>query len=143
MRSGIEQDLVLVLTVEIDERPGGVAERGAGDQRAVHERTAAPLRGHLAAHDQLGAVGGFEHGLDCRRILAGAHQFRAGATADEQADRPDEDRLACAGFAGEHVEAGGEFELQAIDDRQICHAEEPDHRDAHPARGGSSILSDL
>ena len=136
MRGGIEQDLVLVLAVQIDERAGGLAERRAGDERAVDEGPAAPLRRDFAADDHFAAVGLLEDRLDGRGLLAGPDELGAGASADEQSDRADEDGFAGAGFAGQDVEAGREFELESIDDGEVGDAEEPDH-------GGSPILSDL
>ena len=73
------------------------------------------------------AVRLLEDGLDGGGLLAGPHELGAGAAADEQADRADEDRFAGAGFAGEDVEAGRELELETIDDGQMADAEEPDH----------------
>ena len=87
VRRGIEQDLVLVLAVQIDEGPGGFAQRRAGDERAVDEGAAAPLRGHLAADDHFAAVRLLEDRLDGRGLLAGSDQVGAGAAADQQARR--------------------------------------------------------
>jgi len=135
VRGRIEQDLVLVLTVEIDERARGLTERRARDQCAVDEGPAAPLRRHFAADDHFPAVGFFEHRLDGRGLLTGPHELGACAPADEQADRAHEDGFARAGLAGQDVEAGREFELESIDDGEVGDAEEPDH--------GTPILSDL
>ncbi len=135
VRGRIEQDLVLVLSVEIHQRPGGVAERRTRDERAVHEGAAPALRRDLAADDHFPAVRLFEHRLDGRGLFAGPDQVRAGASADQQPYGADQDGLARAGFSGEHVEAGRELELETIDDGEVGDAEEPNH--------GTPILSDL
>ena len=96
----IQQHLVLVLAVEVDERPGQIAERAACDERAVHERAAPSLRRHFSPDDDFTAVGGVEDRFDRRGILSRAHELGGGASADEKPDRTHEDRLAGAGLAG-------------------------------------------
>ena len=125
-----------MLAVEIDERAGGLAQRRAGDERAVDERAAASLRRDLAPDDHFRAVRPFEHRLDGGGLLAGPHELGAGAPADEQPDGADEDGFAGAGLTREDVEAGRELELEPVDDGEVGDAEEPNHR-------GTPILSDL
>jgi hypothetical protein len=83
MRCGIEQHLVFVLTVQIDERAGGVAQRRGRDERAVHEGAASALRRHFAANDHVSAVGLLEDRLHGRGLFSRADEIRAGASADE------------------------------------------------------------
>ncbi len=90
---------MLVLAVEVDERAGEIAQRGARDERAVDERAAPSLRRHFPPNDDLAAVGGVEDRLDGRGLLTRAHEFGGGAAADEESDGSHEDRLAGAGFA--------------------------------------------
>src|SRR3712207_8873084 len=47
----------------------------------------------------------------------------AGPFAEEQAERADDDRLAGAGLAGQHVEALGEWKRQRLDDREVLDSE--------------------
>ena len=94
VRGRVEQHLVLVLPVEVDERAGEVAQRGARREGAVDERAASSLRRHFPAHDDLATVGSVEDGLDRSGFLAGAHELGRGAAAHEQADGADEDGLA-------------------------------------------------
>ena len=122
MRRRIEQHLVLVLAVEIDEVGGQLAQRRARHQRAVDEGAAAALGRDLAPDDQFAAVGVFEDRLDRRLLLPGPDEIRRRAAADEQPDGSDQDRLARAGLAGEHVEARIELDLEAIDDGEIADA---------------------
>ena len=46
---------------------------------------------------------------------------------EQQADRFDEDRLARAGFAGQDVQAGVEFDLDRINHREVLNAQEAEH----------------
>ena len=118
---------MLVLAVEIDEHAGQFAQGRTRRERAVDERAAASLCGDLAAQEDLAAVGRFEDGLECRCILAGPDQVGRGAPADEQPDGSHQNRLARPRLAGEHIEAGLELELQAVDDRQMADRKEPQH----------------
>jgi hypothetical protein len=72
-------------------------------------------------------VGHVEFSLHLRLRLAGANQISRGAAAHEEADRFDEHRLAGAGFAGEDVQAGLEFDLDGIDDGEVLNAKEAKH----------------
>ena len=53
----------------------------------------------------LGAVGDVEHAFDRRAVGAGADDVGARALAEQQPKRADDDRLAGAGLARQHVEA--------------------------------------
>ncbi len=129
----IEQRLVLVLPVQLDERRCLVAERRGRDERVVDERAAAPLRVDVAADDQRPvepAVGHVELSPATLRALclARADEVGRGAAAHEQADRLDEHRFACPGFAGQDVQARLEFDLDRIDDGEVLNAKEAKHR---------------
>ena len=138
MLGRIEQRLVFVLSVQIEQARAEIAQRRRGRQRVVDERAAAALSGHLAAHDRLAAVRTLEDGLHRRERLARAHQVGAGAAADQQVDRFDEDGLSGAGFAGEDVQARLELDFEMVDDRQMANAQEAKHVEA-----GTPMISDL
>src|SRR5439155_19169464 len=123
----IEQELVLVLSVQIDQRASGVAQRGAGDERAVHEGAAPSLRRHLAAHDHLASVGGLENGLDGGRLFARPDEVGGRAPSHPQPDSPHQDRLAGSRLAGEHVETGRKLQLEPIDHGETADAQEAKH----------------
>ena len=124
MRGRIEQHLVLVLAVEIDEAAAQIAQCGAGGEGAVDRGAAAALRRDFATDDHLAAVRGIEDRLDAGAVLTGTDEFGRGTPPDQQADRPDEDGLAGAGFARQHVEARFEIEFQAVDDGKVPDAQE-------------------
>ena len=121
MRRGIEQRLMLVLTVELDQAVGQILQRAGRGQRAVDEGPAPSLRGDLAAHQQLFAAA-FEDRFDRRGVFAGADEVAGGAAAEQQSDRLDEDRLAGAGLAGQDVQAGVEFDLDRVNHREVLDA---------------------
>ena len=127
MRVGIEQRLVLVLAVQVHQRQDRLPQAPGRRQGAVEKRAAAALRGHLTAGDDLVPVRRFEDRLNGGAFLTGAHQVGRRAPADEQADGFDEDRLPRPGFTREHVQAGREFEVEAIDDGEVLDGEKPQH----------------
>ncbi len=63
-----------------------------------------------------------EFGADLGFLLAFAHQSRFGALAEHDRQRVDEDRFAGAGLAGQHGEAGLEFQVEPVDDDEIADA---------------------
>ena len=68
-------------------------------------------------HLELGGHGG--------GFLAAAHQPGIGAGAERQAERVQQDRLAGAGLAGEHAEAGLELQLEPVDQHDVVDGELP------------------
>ncbi len=128
VRGGIEQDLMFVLSVQVDEPAAGVAQRGARRQCAVDQRAAASLGRDFAPHDQLAPVLGFEDCLDGGQLFAGAHEIGGGASADQQSNGPHENALAGTGLPRQDREAGLEFQLEPVDDREVLDAEETQHR---------------
>ena len=104
MLIGIEQLLMFVLAVQLDESIRQVLQRAGGGQRAGDERAAPTLRRDLAPDDDLLRRRSFEDRLDRGELFAGADQILRRASAQEQADGLDEDRLAGAGFARQDVE---------------------------------------
>jgi hypothetical protein len=95
----------------------------------------------FAAEDDLGAFGvdavGFEDGFGAGRGFEDAgDDGLVGAVADdspeafaahEEGERVDEDGFACAGFAGEEIEAGAEGGDGVIDDGVVFSAEFDEH----------------
>ena len=118
---------MFVLPVKIDEPSGGFAQRCRRHERAVDERAAASLRGDFSPDDELSPVSFLENCLDRCGLLAGPHEIRARSTANEQTDGSDDDRLACARFSREDVQAWREFQLETIDHGEIADAEIPKH----------------
>ena len=70
----------------------------------------------LERRGELGALG------------AGPQLAQLEAVAEQQAERIEQDRLAGAGLAGQHREAGVELEVERFDDDEIADGQEPEHR---------------
>ena len=129
-RRGIDQALVLVLARQIDQQRAELGQPARGGQRAVDvgaaaaaaldhaadqaprrrrrppRRRAARPRQSRARPARADPPGTSNDRLDHRLVGAGARDVGAGAAAAQQVDRLDDERLAGAGLAGEHVEPG-------------------------------------
>ena len=140
----IEQRLVLVLTMEIDQRRPQPTDHAGRRGGAVDPGPVAPLCLDLAPQDQetvLGLESQFielseergvtldvEHPLHDRSIGADSHVVRRGPLTEQQRQGSHDDRLSGAGFAGEGVESGSELEAQSLYDGVVANAELDEHR---------------
>jgi biopolymer transport protein TolQ len=116
-----------MLPVEFDKLVREVLQRGRGGQRAVDEGAAAPLRRDLAPDDDFGPVGRLEDGLDRGEILTGPQQVLGRASAKQQADGLDQDRLSGPGLTGQDIERWFKFDGHRLDDREVADGEVADH----------------
>jgi hypothetical protein len=135
---GAEQVLELVLTVDLDQGPDHLGDRGHGGHAALELGPAAPLDQDLAGdHDlavlvahpgglqgggDLEVVAGLEAALDQRGRAPGPDRARVGPPPEQQGEGVDDHGLAGAGLAGEHVEAGRDLEAGIIDDPEVADA---------------------
>jgi len=117
---------VLALPVKFYEPARQVLQRASRRELVVDEGAASALRRDLPADEQLFPAG-LEDGLDGGGVLTRADQVARGAVSEQQTDSLDENRLAGAGFACQHIEARRELDLDRIDDRQPFDAKEPEH----------------
>src|SRR5437867_10268459 len=117
---------MFALSVKLDEVRGQVSQRTSCRKVAIDEGPTAPLRGNFAPDNDFtdfrdfGAA--FENRLDARGWLAGPDEVARRAAAKQQPDGLYQNRLAGAGFAGQDVQAGIEFDLDRIDDREVGNA---------------------
>ena len=118
---GIQEGLMLVLTMQRDELQAQFFQCGGRHERVVDERATPPAGRDFAPHDDLGAATALEHGVNTRRVFARTDEIGTGAAARQQADRFDEHGFAGPGFAGQQVEAGVELHLELIDYREMTH----------------------
>ncbi|MNS80909.1 hypothetical protein D3C72_1146060 [compost metagenome] len=143
-----QQQLVGVLAVDVHELVAHLAQLGQRGRRAVDERlaTAARIDGAAQQHGafavQAGLVAGqltlgqpgvercvrAEGGADACAGAAFAHHAGVGAFAEHQGQCIDQDGLAGAGLAGEDGKAGGEVEVERIDDDEIADGQAAEHR---------------
>jgi hypothetical protein len=77
--------------------------------------------------DGFGGGGGLEDAGDYRLVCAVADQLGGGLAAHEKGEGVNEDGFACAGFAGEEVEAGAEDGVGVIDDGVVFSAQFDEH----------------
>ena len=133
-----------MLAVQVDEQPADLGEDRGAHGAAVDPRARATGGGDLALqHDErllrvdaalveqrgdLRPVADVEDAFDRRAIGAGANQVRAGALAEQQAERADDDRLARTRLAGQHVESARERQRERFDDGEVPDAQLGQHR---------------
>ena len=124
-----EERLVRVLAVEVDEPGADLGELADGREPPVDVRPAAPVqRDDAREHDLVAGVGVDESAFDARLGGAVADERRVGASADEELERLDEQRLARAGLAGDRGEAATEHEREVGDDPEVGDVQLGQHR---------------
>ncbi len=143
LRFDIQQRLRLVLPMEVHQRAADLGEHAGGDRTAVHPRSPAAARRDLALEHHRSAIHldaalveqreqfappfGVEHAFHRRLVGARADEIGARALAEQQRQRADNDRFPRARLAGEHVEAAGERQREAVDDREVADAQFDEH----------------
>jgi hypothetical protein len=126
MSGWIQQNLMFVLSVQIDEWRSQLAQRARRGERAVDEcPTASALRRDLTPDDQLRFIVPLEYPFDDGSLLPGSYEIARGAAPGDQPHGADKDRFSGAGFAGQDRETWLELELELIDNGEIADAEEP------------------
>lgn len=76
----------------------------------------------------LWAVGNIHQRFHGGPVAPGADQPPVGALPQHQVDAVDDDGLACAGFAAEHLHAFLKFNLKLLDQRDVAHRHGYKHR---------------
>src|SRR5262245_54570389 len=138
----VQQRLRFVLAVEIDELASNLGEHAGIHRRTVDPRSRAP-RSHLAFENDdrpvdvdaalveqrldLWSIRDVELALDDRAIGARANDVGARPLAEQQAERPDDDGFAGAGFARQHIESWRQRKRQRFYDREILDPQLGEH----------------
>ncbi len=142
MAARIEQAAIVVLAVDLDQQIAKLADQSRRNSSRPDEGAAAAVAFQCSADDQRFAGLGIDPlfakdgmnrmarrkrdlGGDRRLTLAGPDETGIGAGAKRQAERVEQDRLARAGFAGEHAEPGLELELEPVDQHDVVDGELP------------------
>ncbi len=143
MAGGVGEAHLVVLALHLDQQQAEPAQQRDPHRRIVGEGARAAVAGDDAAqHDLLlrrdavlgeqrhrGVIGRWgEHGGDHGLLAAGAHQPLFGPGAQCQAEAVEQDRLAGAGLAGQHGEAGAETEVQPLDQHHVADRQRRQHR---------------
>ncbi len=137
------QRLVGVLAVQVHQP---LAERGELRERhrlAVDESARAALRIEHATHQHLalvagqrvlrepgayaGCVGHVERGGQLRPLGARTNLANLETVAEQQPERVEQDRLACAGLAGQHGESGIELDIERVDEHEVADRQQAQH----------------
>ncbi len=138
----IEKSAIVVLAVQLHQRLRQPPQHLTAHPPVVDPGSLAAIRGVDAAQDQtvivrqprfaqnrMGGMAGGE--IEDSRHLAlrrpRPHQRRAATPAQHKTQGVQQDRLAGAGLAGQHVETRPEVKLQPVDDEQIADIETAQH----------------
>ena len=135
----VEQELLIVLAVDLDKRPGDLGQASDADRLVVDPGARAAGEADLAGADER-TVGPLEPGRDPGRLGAMADQAAVGPGTEGQAEGVDQEALAGPGLTGDHVQAVAEGEIELVDqgqvrDRQLEQASQAGHQ-----LGSSSTL---
>ncbi len=138
----VDQRALVVLAVNLDQRGAQrlqglrahrlIIDEGAG--AAVAELHAAEnqlvLGGNVVGGDQRAhgmAVGQLERGRHLPLLGAVTHQRHVAARAERKGEGVEQDRLARAGLAGEHRQAGREIDVEPVDQDDVAYREPGQH----------------
>ena len=117
------------------ERPSApIVRRRMQSSSASRSRSASQCRAAGAAVD-------VEPSREFGTFCAVTHQPGAAALPEYQSERVDQDRLACAGFAGEDGHAGCKVDVNLIDDRKISHLQVQEHAGALVVTAVAAVTS--
>jgi hypothetical protein len=133
--------LVLLLSVDLDEQIGELAQRLQRHELSVHVGPRAAVGAEHAAQDELALVldrlflepaqrvrgERGEGGRDLGAFRALTHDVAGAAPARDEQQRIDDDGLAGAGLAGERGEPRAELELRLVDDDEIAQLQLSQH----------------
>ncbi len=138
----LQQRLMLVLAVDLQQMRGQFAQLRQRHRAAVDPRARTARGGQHAAQAamlaivhgllaQPGARGGggseIEFGADFGALRAAAYQRGVGTRAGEQQQGIDQQRLAGAGFAGDHGQTGAQRDLGLGDHGQVAYIQRRQH----------------
>ena len=138
----IDHGAVIMLAVDLDQRRAELAQERDRDRLVVDEGAAAAIAALDAAEDEVAlrldaavgekAAGGMvgaevEDGGDVALLGAVADERAVAAATKGEGKRIEEDRLAGAGLAGEHGQAAGEIDVEAIDEDDVTDREGDEH----------------
>jgi len=133
LQLGVEQAELVALAVDAQQLGRDLLQQAQRRRLVVQEDAVAPLAADLPPDDELVSLG-FEAGVDQaraqslrqvedpgdrERVGALAHQLGGRPLPGEEPQRVHHQRLAGAGFSGQHVEAAAELDLAAGEHREV------------------------
>ena len=128
----VEQALLVVLAVDLDQRPDLVGEPGGGRGDVV-EPGGRPAVGRDLANGDQRLRKAVEQRLDPRRLGAVADEARVRARSPHEPEGIDQQALARAGLAGDDVQPRPEGQAQPVDQRQVADGQLEEAARAHEA----------
>jgi hypothetical protein len=114
----VEQPLLLMLAVDLDQRPGCLRQACRGHRFVVQPGRRSTGRGHLAQADER-LWEAVEERLDARGLGPVAHERRVRARPERQPQCVDNQALSGTGLPGQHVESRRELQPQPVDQREV------------------------
>ncbi len=114
----VEQELLIVLAVDLDERAGDLGQAGDADRLVIDPGRRSAGEADLAGADEW-AVGPLDPGGDPGGLCAVANHAAVGPGTEGQAEGVDQEALAGPGLAGDHVQALAEGEIELVDQGQV------------------------
>ena len=157
MAARVHQSAIVVLPVKFDQCRRQRAQQPRAHRLVVDERLAPAVGLDLAAdHQRLARIErdvclverlrdhfGQARELEARghacALLAAAHQHRLRTIAQHEAERIEQDRLARAGFAGQHAEPAAEVEIERLDQHHVADGKSGQHSRAFLAQGSAPV----
>ena len=136
---------MVVRAVHIHEPFANRRENIQGRWRTVHKLAVCSTDSERAFEDELIFVAGFEavlfqkifqrrfeflhieNSLDRTSVAAAADERAVGAFAEDEVERADDDGLARAGFAGDGVATGLEFQREVVHEGEVFNAQGRQH----------------
>ncbi len=146
----VHQGPFVVLAVDLDQAAAHDSQGLGADRRVVDVGAGPPVRQLHAPQDEValdfdvvgarhldGRVRGreFEHGRHLTLLLAVAHEPAVAPAAERERQRVEQDRLAGAGFPGQHREARLEIEVEPVDQNDVADRQPGQHGNAGVRRG--------
>src|SRR5207237_7979889 len=144
LRFAVQQGLRVVLAVKVDELPPDLGQHGGRHGSSIYPGAPAAARGDLALENERVIVDFNSALISQRRYLlqftnvedtfprrlvgTGADQISAGALAEQQTQRANDDRLPRTGLPGEHVEAGRQRQRNLLNDGEVPNAQLSHHQ---------------
>ncbi len=133
----VEQPLLIVLAVDLDERPGHVRQSGRGHRLVVEPGGRSAADRDFPDGDQR-LWDAVEERRDPGRLRPVPDERRVGPGTSGESEGVDQQALARAGLAGEDVQAGSELEPQPLDQGEVGDGDLEEPAGAHD--GSSSTL---
>ncbi|MGY4473003.1 hypothetical protein ACVILL_000417 [Bradyrhizobium sp. USDA 3364] len=153
MGRGIDQSALVMLAVDFDQRGADRLQGLHADRLVVDEGAGAAVGElHAAENHFTGVVeavlgqypgrrmplGDIEHGGHLPLLGAMAHQSGIAAAAERQRKGIEQDGFAGAGFAGQHRQATGKFDIEPFDQDDVTDRQTRQHARTIPSRDLSS-----